>query len=120
MDQKRYCVVVPAYREVGRIGKVVEAIRQHCKNVVVVDDGSPDNTAKEAEAAGAVVVKHATNLGKGVALNTGFKHARENGYEFLITMDGDGQHDPSDIPGFVEAYTNTGTPVLIGDSRTAL
>jgi glycosyltransferase involved in cell wall biosynthesis len=114
-SQKKFCVIVPGYREQCRIGKVVEGVRRYCRNVVVVDDGSPDDTAKEAEAAGAVVVKHATNLGKGVALNTGFKYARENGYEFLITMDGDGQHDPADIPGFVETYTKTGTPVLIGN-----
>ena len=112
---KKYCVIVPAYREQGRISSVVQGIRRHCENVVVVDDGSLDNTAKEAEAAGAVVVKHAANMGKGTALNTGFKYALENGYEFLITMDGDGQHDPSDIPGFVEAYTKTGMPVLIGN-----
>jgi glycosyltransferase involved in cell wall biosynthesis len=114
-DLKKYCVIVPAYREQGRIGTVVEGIRRHCENVVVIDDGSPDDTAKEAGAAGAVVVKHAVNMGKGVALNTGFKYALENRYEFLITMDGDGQHDPSDIQGFVAEYTKTGTPVLIGN-----
>ena len=60
-NEKRYCVVVPAYREQDRIGKVVEEIRRYCENVVVVDDGSHDNMAKEAEAAGAVVLKHAAN-----------------------------------------------------------
>lgn len=110
-----FCVIIPAFREQGRIGNVVRAVHSYCRDVVVVDDGSPDSTADEARQAGAIVVRHPTNLGKGVALNTGFTYAREHGYEFLITLDGDGQHDPEDLPAFVEAYRQTGTPVLIGN-----
>ncbi len=113
--EHRFCVIVPGYQEEGRIGKVVEGIRRHCRDVVVVDDGSTDGTAAEAERAGAAVLKHGVNKGKGAALNTGFKHAIEGGYEFAITMDADGQHDPDDIPVLVEAYTRTGTPVIIGN-----
>jgi len=114
-EKTRFCVIVPAYREEGRIGQVVREIHSYCSHVIVVDDGSTDGTAKEAEAAGAIVLKHPVNMGKGTAMNTGFKYAQDNGYEFLITMDGDGQHDPAEIPKFVEAYLNTGTPVLIGN-----
>ena len=108
------CIVIPCYREAGRIGATVTAVSAHCPHVVVVDDGSGDGTAEEAAAAGANVIRHETNRGKGEALNTGFAHARERGYDFVITMDGDGQHAPDDIPAFLEAYKETGAPVLVG------
>lgn len=111
----RVCIVVPAFREEKRIGDVVRRIRAHVPDVVVVDDGSGDGTAAEAERAGAIVLRHPVNQGKGVALATGFKYARERGYEALVTMDADGQHDPEDLPGFLEAYQRTGIPVLIGN-----
>lgn len=109
------CVVVPAYREAGRIGTVVRQILAAIPHCVVIDDGSPDKTADEAQAAGAVVIRHERNRGKGMALNTGFAYAREQGYEVVITMDGDGQHSPEDLPRFLEAYKRTGIPVLIGN-----
>lgn len=111
----RICVVVPAYREAGRIGDVVRRIREHVADVIVVDDGSGDGTGAAAAAAGATVVAHPVNQGKGVALATGFRHARERGFEALVTMDADGQHDPADLAGFIEAYRRTGIPVLIGN-----
>ena len=114
-SEKKFCVIVPAYREEGRIGAVVKGILRHAAHVVVVDDGSPDNTAVEAEQAGAIVLRHGVNKGKGIALNTGFDYAQQNGFEFLITLDADGQHDPEEIPRFVETYRRTGTPVLIGN-----
>lgn len=104
--------------EEGRIGRVVEGVRKYCDSVVVIDDGSTDNTAAEAKKAGAVVIRHDVNKGKGVSLDDGFKYAREHGFEFVITMDADGQHDPDDLPGFFNEYSNSGVPVLIG-SRMA-
>jgi len=65
--------------------------------------------------AGAHVIRQNVNKGKGVALNTGFAYAREKGYHAVITMDADGQHDPAELPKFVEAYVRTGIPVLIGN-----
>jgi glycosyltransferase involved in cell wall biosynthesis len=114
----RACAVVPAFREEKRIGDVVRRIREYCPDVLVIDDGSGDGTAAAAEQAGAIVLRHAVNQGKGAALNTGFRHAREQKYEVVLTLDADGQHDPAEIPKFLEAYRRTGIPVLIG-SRMA-
>lgn len=114
----RYAAIIPAYQEWGRIGEVVRAARRHCALVIVVDDGSTDGTGDEARAAGAVVIRHEVNRGKGVALNTGFQAAREHGCEAVITLDADGQHDPNEIPKFIEAYERTGIPVLVGNRMT--
>lgn len=111
----RGCVVVPAYHEAGRIGAVVSGIKRWIGDVIVVDDGSADATAGEAEAAGAIVIRHARNMGKGAALETGFRRAREGGYAYVIAMDGDGQHDPADIPAFVRAYREGGVSVVVGN-----
>lgn len=108
-------VVIPAYCEERRIGAVVAGARQHGYPVVVVDDGSPDGTAAAAEAAGATVLRHERNRGKGAALRTGFEYVRHNGGEAVVCLDADGQHDPAEIPKFVEAYRRTGLPVLIGN-----
>ena len=118
--KQKPCVVIPAYREQRMIHNVVERVRKYVQPVIVVDDGSPDRTAAEAADAGAVVVRHTLNMGKGVALNTGFNYARQNRFDYLITLDADGQHDPADIPRFIEAYERTGIPVLIGNRMGAL
>lgn len=117
-NSQRGCVIIPAFNEEPRIAAVVRRVKEHVPAVVVVDDGSRDGTVREAEAAGATVLRHETNRGKGVALETGFRHAREQGFDYLITMDGDGQHDPADLDRFVEAYTRTGIPVLVGNRMT--
>jgi glycosyltransferase involved in cell wall biosynthesis len=114
VEKKKFCVIIPGYNEHGRIGKVVEGVKRHAEHIVVVDDGSKDDTGIEAGKAGAVVLRHEMNKGKGIALNTGFKYARDNGFEFVITMDADGQHAPEDIPAFVEAYGRNRTPVIVG------
>jgi glycosyltransferase involved in cell wall biosynthesis len=109
------CVIIPAFREEGRIGAVVRRVLPVIRPVIVIDDGSPDRTAAEAEAAGATVLRHPRNLGKGLALHTGFSYARQQGFDYLITLDADGQHAPADIPSFLEAYRRTGLPVLVGN-----
>jgi len=108
------CVLIPCYQESGRIGATVTAVSAFCPHVIVVDDGSGDGTAEEAASAGANVIQHETNRGKGEALNTGFTYAREHDYEFVITMDGDGQHAPDDIPRLLKAYKESKADVLIG------
>ena len=114
-ERTRYCALLPGYREEGRIGKVVREVLEQGCDVIVVDDGSPDATAAEAEAAGATVLRHPGNMGKGVALETGFSYAREKGYEFVITMDSDGQHDPKDMAALIEQHRHSGFPVVVGN-----
>jgi len=115
MDRyEKYCVLIPAFHEVGRIGGTVRNVLKYCSNVIVVDDGSEDGTNTEAEEAGARVITHEKNMGKGVALETGFAFARENGHECVLTLDGDGQHAAEDIPAFFDAYEKTGCSVIIG------
>jgi len=109
------CVIVPAYGEEAHIRAVVEGIRRYCPDVVVVDDGSTDRTAEEAGEAGAVVLKHEDNLGKGAALDTGFNYARQQGFDAVISMDADGQHAPQDLRGFLERFGEGDFRVLVGN-----
>lgn len=109
------CVLIPAYREAGRIAPVVRAVLAQGVDVLVVDDGSEDDTAAEARAAGAVVLRHAVNRGKGAALVTGFAWVREQEYHCVITLDADGQHAAEDIGAFIAAYREGKWPVLIGN-----
>jgi len=115
MKGDKFCVIVPGYQEECRIGAVVEGIRQYCDHVIVVDDGSSDGTSLEAERAGAIVIKHAVNIGKGGSIVSGVEYARRHGFDFVIAMDGDGQHDCDDIPRFLEEYAREGTPVILGN-----
>ena len=101
--QSRIVVLIPAHDEAPRIARVVEAARRHLP-VLVVDDGSTDETAAVAEGAGARVVRQEPNQGKGAALRAGFAAALGDGVEAVITLDGDGQHDPAEIPAFLGAY----------------
>lgn len=91
-------VIVPAYNEELMIGAVVEQLRAHGHEVLVVDDGSRDETARRAREAGARVVVHPINFGQGAALQTGFEYALRAGFPAVVTFDADGQHDPADIP----------------------
>ncbi|MFT4343313.1 MAG: glycosyltransferase family 2 protein [Candidatus Woesearchaeota archaeon] len=99
---KHVWVIIPAYNEGSRIKPVITETKKYCKNIVVVDDGSRDDTVKVAESTGVTVLKHALNLGKGGALKTGCDYAVTNGAEVLIAMDADGQHEPSEIPALLE------------------
>lgn len=114
-DDIRFAVAIPAYREAGRIGSVVRGVLEYARTVVVVDDGSPDETASEAETAGAVVVRHAANRGKGAAIETALAWASERGLECVITMDADGQHAPSDIPGFLDVFRRERPAAIVGN-----
>jgi glycosyltransferase involved in cell wall biosynthesis len=105
--------LIPAWNEASRVGPIVEATRAYLP-VLVVDDGSHDGTAAMAEAAGATVVRHSRNQGKGVALKTGFGWALEQGYEAVLTLDADGQHDPADIPKFLAAHEAGAGDLIIG------
>jgi glycosyltransferase involved in cell wall biosynthesis len=95
--------LIPAHDEAPRIGPVIAATARHLP-VLVVDDGSTDGTAAEAEAAGAAVIRQHPNQGKGAALRTGFRRAIADGFGAVVTLDADGQHDPAEIPSFVGAW----------------
>jgi len=105
--------LIPAWNEATRIGPVVEATRAFLP-VLVVDDGSQDDTSAVAEAAGATVVRHTSNRGKGVTLVTGFTWALARDYEAVVTLDADGQHDPAEIPKFLAAYRAGAGDLIIG------
>ena len=113
MDDVLILALIPAWNEAARIRPIVEATRARLP-VLVVDDGSDDDTAAVAEAAGATVVRHPERQGKGVALMTGFAWALERGYEAVITLDADGQHDPADIQEFLDAYQAGAGELIVG------
>ncbi len=113
---ERFCVLICACNEAEHIAEVVLASKaQGPACVVVVDDGSSDRTAELAEKAGATVLKNPFNMGKGTSLRRGFELVHERGYDAVIAVDGDGQHDPSEIGCFLDAYERTRIPVLIGN-----
>jgi len=95
--------LIPAYNEEGRVGAVVREAKKYVDLVIVADDGSTDNTAKEAEEAGAVVIRHPQNMGKGAAVATLIKAALAADAKYAVLLDADGQHDPADIPKFLQA-----------------
>ncbi|CAJ0600708.1 unnamed protein product [Cylicocyclus nassatus] len=104
---------MPAYNEELRIGAMVEAVKPYVDTVVVVDDGSRDKTVQIAEEAGAMVFRHVDNKGYGGALQTIFKIANKYKPDILVILDSDGQHNPSDIPHFIEKV-NEGYDLVIG------
>jgi glycosyltransferase involved in cell wall biosynthesis len=105
--------LIPAYNEGERIARVVVGARDHLP-VLVVDDGSTDDTAERAEEAGATVLRQTPNRGKGATLQAGFRYALSQGYAATVTLDADGQHDPAEIPKFLEAYAERRTDLIIG------
>jgi len=107
--------LIPAYNETPHIASVVTGALAHLP-VLVVDDGSTDDTAARARASGAAVLRQTPNQGKGAALRTGFRQAIHEGYDAVLTLDADRQHDPTEIPKFLHAY-NTGHANLIIGQR---
>lgn len=109
-------VVLPAFNEEVAIGSIVLLTKHYCDTVIVVDDGSSDRTAAIARRAGAHVIVHEANKGKGVALKTGFKAAADLGADVIVTMDSDGQHNPSEIPRLAAPVID-GTAEMVNGSR---
>lgn len=102
MAAKKTWAVIPAYNEEKNIRNIVAGARKYVDHVVVVDDGSRDGTKKSAENSGAIVLSHAINLGKGATLRTGCDFAVGKGAKSIVVIDADTQHDPGDIPRFIE------------------
>ena len=100
-------VILPAYNERVSIGSIVLNAKEYADEIIVIDDGSTDITAKIAAIAGAKVIKHHTNKGKGAALKTGFMAVKES--DIIVTMDSDGQHNPEEIPKLI-------TPIINGEA----
>lgn len=111
---KRFAAVIPAYNEVRRVGDVIRASLPHVDVVLVVDDGSSDGTVEAAREAGAEVVVHAVNMGKGRAMETGIKWALEHGLEAIVMLDADGQHLGEEIPRFLDCYRKSGADIVLG------
>lgn len=107
-------IVIAAYNEGQVIRSVIEGVRLTYPDIVVVDDASQDNTAAEARAAGAVVVRHLLNRGQGAALKTGIVYALQEGAEAIVTFDADGQHDPKDIPAMLKPIEEGRADVALG------
>lgn len=110
----KIAAVIPAFNEEHNIAAVVQGVGPFVAAAVVVDDGSIDNTAAAAGAAGAIVLRHESNVGKGAALKTGFKYLIDHGYDGAVTIDADGQHDPTEIPLFIAA-AEQGYDMVIGN-----
>jgi len=107
--------LIAAFNEAPTIARVVEGVRPHVSRVLVVDDGSSDGTGEQAGAAGAVVIRHEANRGKGAAIRTGIAAALAGDATHVLLLDGDGQHDPADAPGLIEAARAGRGDFVIGE-----
>ena len=115
-EDKQVIIIIPAYNEERNIPSLIEKIR--CKiseaDILIIDDGSADRTARVAEKAGALVASLPFNMGYGAALQTGFKYALKNRYRYVVQMDADGQHDPASIRKLLDEVKREDADVVIG------
>lgn len=108
-------ILIPAYNESAQIGKLVRELKSKGLLPVVVDDGSSDNTSEEAKKAGAIVIRHDINKGKGAALKTGIKYILREDYDAILIMDGDAQHRTTDIHKLIELADRRRNALIIGN-----
>jgi hypothetical protein len=116
MLKSRLLIIIPARNEEASIGRVVRSVRHVLPGtpILVIDDHSSDSTGQAAADAGAQVVRPARHLGLAGCLRTGYRVALERGFETVVRVDGDGQHEAADIPGILRALTETGADMVIG------
>jgi glycosyltransferase involved in cell wall biosynthesis len=109
--------IVPAYNAADHVAAVLEALKGviPALRIIVVDDGSSDDSFRVAGAAGVHVIQHPVNMGKGAALSTGFARAVKMGMGYVVTLDADGQHNPAEIPEFVRRVAETGADIVVGN-----
>jgi glycosyltransferase involved in cell wall biosynthesis len=114
----KICILIPAYNAQETLGSVLKKVEPLKIDTIVVDDGSSDETKRVASENGAHLLENPLNLGKGAALQTGFQYILQKGYQLIITLDADGQHDPSEIPSLLEIFQSVKPDILIA-SRAA-
>jgi glycosyltransferase involved in cell wall biosynthesis len=115
INELKLCVIIPTYNNAGTIAKVITDVQQYTTNVIVVNDGSTDNTQQIiSKIKGIEIVTYSKNKGKGFALQQGFKYAINNGFDYAITIDSDGQHFAEDIPTFIKKLEENKNVLLIG------
>jgi len=112
--RQKIFIIIPAYNEESSIGKVVNDVAKHATKVIVVDDGSTDQTADNVKNRKAVVIKHMCNLGQGAALQTGFDYAKYKNADVAVTFDADGQQNPADIPKLIKKLNEMNADVVLG------
>jgi len=113
-SKPRILAAIPCFNEAPYIGSVVLQTKKYVDQVIVIDDGSTDNTAEIARAAGAVVIKHRQNYGKGVAVSSAFREAQVRKAEVLVLLDGDGQHNPAQIPEIIRPLLEKKADAVVG------
>jgi len=114
MRTDKTCILIPAYNAQNTLGDVLREVLPLQIDTVVINDGSSDETQRIARESGAQVLAHPFNLGKGAALRTGFRYLLGKGYDIVITLDADGQHDPSEIPFLLKVFGSVRPDILIG------
>ncbi len=117
MDHLKTAAVIPAYNEEKHIGEVARRTRQNLADVLVVDDGSADKTAERAREAGAQVIVHEQNKGKGETIKTGLRHWMDRQFDLVVILDADGQHRPEEIDRFIAAALSPDQPKLVLGNR---
>lgn len=113
-EKPKIIAAIPAYNEEKHIGEVVSKALRHVDQVYVIDDGSSDKTEEIARTAGAIVIRHHVNMGKGEAINTAFNLAREIRPIAMVILDGDNQHDPDEIPLLLKPILNKRCDMVVG------
>ncbi len=111
----KFVVIIPAYNEMPHIEDFLGKLKEFPYEFVFIDDGSTDGTGETIERYGFRVIRHPRNMGKGAAVKTGFAYALQQGYDAVITMDSDGQHDPALIPRFIDALQEA--DLVLGSRR---
>jgi glycosyltransferase involved in cell wall biosynthesis len=114
IDRARVAAIIPAYCEEKYVADVARRTRAQLEHVLVVDDGSPDGTAARAREAGAEVIVHAQNRGKGGSIQTGLRHWSDQGIDYVIILDADGQHRPEEIERFLSAAAASPARMFVG------